>query len=139
MPYSLEFNGFFCPNRICPDYGKRGLDNLALTGRYGKGGVRLFKCKSCGKRFSERRFSFCYGLHTNEGKAMEVLRCLFKGMSYREAADISGIDKDTVNRIWKKFVSYCEESMGALVAEFNVNLEDLITLLYMRGRKIEQR
>ena len=49
-----------------------------------------------------------------------------------EAAEI---DKDTVQRIWKKFVLYCEESMDVLLKEFNLKLEDLITLLYSRNIK----
>jgi transposase-like protein len=141
----MELARFFCPNQLCEDYGKRGLGNIVLRSRYGKGGVRLLKCRACGRGFSERRFHFSFGLHTDPGKAMEVMRCLFMGMSFREAAEHSGMDKDTVNRIWKRFAAYCEESMDALVTEFNVNIEELIALLYNRGvigrggRKLEQR
>jgi hypothetical protein len=53
-------------------------------------------------------------------------------MSFREAAATAGIDKDTVFRIWKRFVAYCEESMEGLLKEFDIKLEDLIILLYQR-------
>lgn len=58
---------------------------------------------------------------------------LLDGKSFREAAADAGIDKDTVLRIWKRFVASCEESMEGLLKEFNIRLEDLIVLLYQRG------
>ena len=126
---------FFCINRLCVDYGKRGRGNIVLRNHYGKGQVRLLKCKTCSSRFSERRFRFSFGLHTEETKVGEVIRYLLEGMSFREAAATAGIDKDTVNRIWKKFAGYCEESLDALVTEYNLSLEDVITLLYKRRRR----
>jgi len=56
-------------------------------------------------------------------------------MSFRETAAAANIDKDTVQRIWKRFVLYCEESMDSLLKEFNIKLEDLIMLLYKRIQK----
>jgi len=58
---------------------------------------------------------------------------LLDGKSFREAAADADIDKDTVLRIWKRFVAYCEETMGGLLKEFNIRLDDLIVLLYQRG------
>ncbi len=56
-------------------------------------------------------------------------------MSFREAATASDLDKDTVNRIWKRFVLCCEESMDSLLKEFNIKLADLIMLLHKRIQK----
>jgi predicted ATPase len=56
-------------------------------------------------------------------------------MSFREAATASDLDKDTVHRIWKRFVLSCEESMSSLLGEFNIKLEDLIILLHKRIQK----
>jgi hypothetical protein len=132
MPRGGEF---FCINRLCTDFGKRGRGNIVLLNHYGKGQVRLLKCRTCSSRFSERRFGFSFGLHTEETKVGEVIRYLLEGMSFREAAARAGIDKDTVNRIWKKFVLYCEESLDGLVTEYNLSLEDVITLLHKRRKK----
>lgn len=135
MPGENSIEGFFCLNRLCSDYGKRGLGNIVLRNHYGRGQVKLLKCKTCNLRFSERRFRFSFGLHTEETKIGEVIRYLMEGKSFREAAETAGIDKDTVNRIWKKFVQYCEESLDTLVAEYNLKLEDVVTLLYKRRRR----
>lgn len=133
MTLSADIKDFFCINRDCIDYGKRGHGNIVVYDRYGTSKRRLLKCKTCNIRFSERRNSFFFGLHTEETKVRDVIGYLLKGKSVREAATIAGIDKDTVLRIWKKFITYCEESMEGLLSEFNLRLEDLIRLLYERG------
>ena len=133
MVFTAETAGFFCPNEKCPDYGKRGTGNIMLYNRYGRDNRRLLKCRTCNFRFSERRNTFFFGLHTEESKIKEVIAYLLDGKSFRETAVDAGIDKDTVLRIWKRFVAYCEESVDGLLKEFNIRLEDLITLLYQRG------
>ncbi len=133
MIFSSETADFFCPNEGCPDYGKRGMGNIALYNRYGREGRRLLKCRTCNFKFSERRNTFFFGLHTKESKIREVIMYLLDGKSFREAAMDAGIDKDTVLRIWKRFVACFEESVDGLLKEFNIRLEDLIILLYQRG------
>ncbi len=133
MTISADIKEFFCINRDCIDYGKRGQGNIVVYDRYGTSKRRLLKCKTCNIRFSERRNSFFFGLHTEETKVRDVIGYMLKGKSVREAATIVGIDKDTVLRIWKRFIAYCEESMEGLLSDFNLRLEDLIRLLYERG------
>lgn len=132
MVFSAETATFFCPNEACPDCGKKGMGNVVVYNRYGRDNRRLLRCRTCNFRFSERRNTFFFGLHTHESKIKEVILYLLDGKSFREAALTAGIDKDTVLRIWKRFVAYCEESMEGLLTEFNIKLEDLITLLYQR-------
>jgi LacI family transcriptional regulator len=135
MDIPLEIYGFFCHNKYCGDHGKKGLGNIIVHNRYGRYHRRLLKCKTCNSKFSERRETFFYGMHTKETKIKEVIRYLLSGMSYREAATAAEIDKDTVQRIWKRFLNYCEESMNSLLDEFNIKLEDLVMLLYSRTYK----
>ncbi len=132
MAFPDKTAGFFCPNTECADYGKRGMNNIVVYNKYGRDNRRLLRCRTCNLRFSERRNTFFFGLHTQESKIKEVILCLLDGKSFREAAVIAGIDKDTVLRIWRRFVACCEESMEDLLTEFNMKLEDLITLLYRR-------
>ena len=132
MEISIKLNDFFCPNESCEDHGKKGLGNIVVSNKYGKDQRKLLKCRTCNFRFSERRSTFFFGLHTKESKIKEVISYLLEGMSFREAAAASDVDKDTVNRIWKRFVFYCEESVDSLLKEFNIRLEDLIILLHKR-------
>jgi transposase-like protein len=135
MEISLKLHDFFCPNESCEDHGKKGLGNIIVNHTYGKDKRKLLKCKTCNFRFSERRSTFFFGLHTKEPKIKEVILYLLEGMSFREAAIASDLDKDTVNRIWKRFLLYCEESMENLLREFNIKLEDFIILLHKRIQK----
>lgn len=135
MEISIKLDDFYCPNESCGNHGKRGLGNIVIYHRYGKEHRKLLKCKTCNFRFSERRSTFFFGLHTKESKIKEVISYLLEGMSFREAAIASDLDKDTVNRIWKRFVIYCEESVDSLLKEFNIKLEDLIILLHKRIQK----
>jgi len=132
MEISLNPEGYFCPNESCGLHGKKGLGNIVLINAYGKNRRRLLRCKTCNSRFSERRSSVFFGLHTTEAKIKEVICHLLEGMSFREVANASDLDKDTVQRIWKRFVRNCEESMDSLLKEFNIQLEDIIMLLYRR-------
>lgn len=133
IPFNLS--DFFCPNESCGDHGKRGLGNIVIYDRYGRNRRKLLKCKTCNSTFSERRTTFFFGLHTKESTIREVIQNLQEGMSFREAAIASGLDKDTVQRIWKRFLINCEESVESLLKEFNIKLQDLIVLLYNRTQK----
>ncbi len=135
MAISAKLWDFFCPNEYCEDYGKKRQGNVVVYDRYGRDRRKLLKCKTCNSKFSERRSKFFFGLHTKESKIKEVMLHLLEGKSFREAAAAADVDKDTVQRIWKKFVSSCEGSMEALLKEFNIRLEDLILLLYTRSVK----
>ena len=135
MTISFRMDNLFCPNETCSDHKIKGLGNILVIDRYGKERRRLLKCKTCNVRFSERRNSVFFGLHTHESKIREVILYLLKGMSFRETAYVTDLDKDTVQRIWKRFMEYCEDSMDSLLKEFNIKLEDLILLLSKRIQK----
>lgn|SRR4030043_1267317 len=135
MQIPMKFGNFFCPNESCHDHAKRGLGNIIIYDRYGRNRRKLLKCKTCNSTFSERRSSFFFGLHTKETTIKEVIHHLLEGMSFREAAIASDLDKDTVQRIWKRFLLSCEDSVESLLKEFNIKLEDLISLLYKRTQK----
>ncbi|MGB9715044.1 MAG: transposase [Thermodesulfovibrionales bacterium] len=135
MEIPVNLDDYFCPNESCGNHKKKGHGNIVIYDRYGRNRRRLLKCKTCNSTFSERRSSVFFGLHTKESKIKEVIHNLLEGMSLREAADASGLDKDTVHRIWKRFVNSCEESVESLLKEFNIKLEDLILILYKRTKK----
>lgn len=135
MDISLDLSNYYCPNKFCEDHKKKGLGNITVSDTYGKNNRLLLKCKTCNFRFSERRTTLFFGFHTKDEKIKEVILYLLNGMSYRETANITNLDKDTVQRIWKRFLIYCEDIMKDLLEEFNIKLEDLIVLMTKRIQK----
>lgn len=126
----MQLSKIYCPNRQCRDYRKIDADSIAVIDRYGKNGYRLLRCKTCGLRFSERRWNIFFGLHTDESTIKEALISLFGGKSIRKTAEEVGLDKDTVQRIWKRVVENWERVLEEFLEDLdlkNVEFEDLIS------------
>lgn len=116
----MQLARLFCPNRRCRDYRKSGVKNIAVIGRYGKKQYRLLRCRSCGFRFSERRWTIFFGLHTDEGTIRKILISLLMGKSIRKTAEEVGLDKDTVQRIWRRVVERWEEVLEEFLEELGL-------------------
>jgi len=66
-----------CPHEDCEHHGEIGKGNIVFVRKYGKGETQnLFKCKTCGKTFSERRGTPFFGFILNEEKILETIMCL---------------------------------------------------------------
>lgn len=133
----MEFKESYCPNRDCKDYRKRGLGNIVLYDLYGKRGRKLLRCKTCNHRFSERKGSIFFGLHTDEKTIGKTLRCLSEGKSIRATASIIGIDKDTVHRIFERTRAYYERILNSLLMDLQMEEGEIENLwpFFKRNRK----
>ena len=90
---------FCCQNKECPDYGKRGADNLTVCMHYGKDKkLRLLYCRTCRARFSERKGTALFRSHLPEEKAESVLNHIREVCGVRKTARLTGVNKDTVVR-----------------------------------------
>lgn len=108
-----DLSHFFCQNKSCTDYGKRGHGNLTVCARYGKKKhIRLLYCRSCKARFSERRGTALFHAHLDEDKIVSVLAHIQEGCGVRATARLVGVDKGTVLRY------------SALEGEHSVGLHD---------------
>jgi len=93
-----------CPHEECEDYGEKGKGNIVFVRKYGAGETQnLFKCKTCGKTFSDRKGTPLFGFILNEEKILDIIMCLVEGNGIRKTARIQRVDKDTVTRILKAF------------------------------------
>src|SRR5512135_1368481 len=78
-----DLTRFCCQNEQCPDYGKRGLGNLTVCGRYGKHQhIRLLYCRSCKARSSERKGTALFGSQLSQDQAVS---------RFQHRADRSGV------------------------------------------------
>src|SRR4051812_16437583 len=94
-----DLSGFGCQNRECPDFGKKGLGNLAIDSWYGKKKQhRMLVCRTCRKRFSERKGTELFGAQLTAETVARIAACLAEGRSIRETARVTGVNRNTVVR-----------------------------------------
>jgi transposase-like protein len=111
-----ELDLFCCQNPDCEDYGLRGHDNLRVCFRYGRDRRRMLACRTCQKRFSERKGSALFGARLPQAKALAVFRHLQDGCGVRQTARLTGVDKDTVVRYALRAGDHAHGSHDELVA-----------------------
>lgn len=94
-----DLSKFCCQNPECEDYGKRGAGNLRVCMRYGsQNHLRLLKCITCRKRFSERKGTPWFDSRLSEEKAIAVLAHIAEGCGVRKASRLLSVSKDTITR-----------------------------------------
>ncbi|MCS4194418.1 transposase-like protein [Salinibacter ruber] len=70
--------GDFCPNDSCPDAGKTDEGNIVKYGTTAKG-LQRYRCKTCGKTFSENTGTIFYNKHTGAEEIIETLALIAEG------------------------------------------------------------
>jgi|ERR1035437_3601328 transposase-like protein len=94
-----DLSRFCCQNFECPDYGKRGGENLSVCGRYGPNKQRrMLRCKTCKARFSERKGTPLFGATLPEEKIRSMLEHIDEGCGVRKTSRLVGVHRDTVTR-----------------------------------------
>jgi LacI family transcriptional regulator len=93
-----DLSRFCCQKADCPDYGKRGLGNLTVSGRYGPQQRRLLRCRTCKTRFSERKGTPLFDSRLPEAKIETLLHHLAEGCGVRQTSRLVGVNKNTVVR-----------------------------------------
>lgn len=111
-----DLSRFCCLNPDCPDYGRRGRDNLSVCARYGKHQRRLLYCRSCKARFSERKGTPLFDTRLSPDKATAVLAHLAEGVGVRKTGRLVGVSKDTVTRYALMAGDHAQQLHDELVA-----------------------
>ena len=95
-----DLKNFCCLNPDCSDYGLRGRDNLRVCFRNGPNQQRrVLACRTCQKRFSERKGTPLYRAKLPEDKALSVLQHLQESCGVRQTSRLVGVHKNTVVRL----------------------------------------
>jgi LacI family transcriptional regulator len=90
---------FCCQNKRCPDYGKRGANNLSVCGKFGKNDhIRLLYCRTCKKRFSERKGTPLFRMKLEKKKAISLFEHISEGCGVRKTERLVGVNRNTVMR-----------------------------------------
>lgn len=112
-----DLRKFSCQNPDCTDYGRRGLDNLRVCFRYGpQQSTRVLACRTCRKRFSERKGSALYRCRLPEDKAIAVFQHLQDDCGVRQTSRLVGVNKNTVTRLAQVAGTHARQVHDELVA-----------------------
>ena len=112
-----DLSRFCCHNRDCRDHGKRGAGNLSVCMHYGKKHpLRLFYCRSCKARFSERQGTPLFGAKLETTKMVSVLDHVSEGWGVRKTSRLTGVHRDTVLRYSRLAGEHARDLHDALVA-----------------------
>ena len=115
-----DLSKYFCPNNECPDYGIRGQGNIGTSGHYGKEQRLLLRCRTCGKRFSVNRSTPFFRLHLKAEVIRQIVTALAKGCTIRATAEIVGVSKDTVWRVFDRASRHCRKIVDNLLRDLHL-------------------
>lgn len=99
---------------ICPACAHHNLKKHGKT----RDGHQRYRCCDCGKTASEPKP--LAGLATDISKAAQALGMLLEGMSIRATARLTGLDKDTVQRIVETAGRQCHQFMADVMQNLTV-------------------
>jgi len=111
-----DLSGFCCLNLDCPDHGVRGRANLAVHSRYGPQRRRILRCRTCGRRFSERKGTPLFRSHLPTEKVVSLLEHLSEGCGVRQTERLVKVHRDTVMRYGRLAGEHARDAHDELVA-----------------------
>jgi transposase-like protein len=95
-----DLKSFCCQNPHCQDYGRRGLGNLRVAFRNGpQKQRRVLACRTCQRRFSERKGTPLYHCKLPDGQAVAVFQHLQESCGVLQTSRLVGVNKNTVVRL----------------------------------------
>ncbi len=110
-----DISRFCCHNPDCPHHGLRGQGNVAVRALYGSARRRLLYCKTCEKRFSERKGTPLFHCHLPDEVARSVLGHLREGCGARATGRLVGVTLNTVLRLGHVAGSHAKAAHDELV------------------------
>ena len=132
--------GDFCPNEACPDYGKLQDGQQQNIIRFGKTrkGVQRYRCKRCGKTFTETTGTLFFRKRTPKHEILETLALLAEGNRISSLSRVKGFKEDTILAWLREAAQHAEAVDEVLMAKFRIRRGQLDALWAYVGNKGEK-
>jgi transposase-like protein len=134
--------GDFCPNEACPDFGKlqnsQTQQNLQKFGKTPRG-VQRYRCKTCGKTFTETTGTIFFRKRTSEHEILETLALIAEGSRISSLSRVKGFKEDTIAQWVREAAEHAEQVEEVLMAEFKLERGQLDALWAYVGNKGEKK
>ncbi len=134
MKMQLVKVGQFCPNEECNDYGQVDRGNLVRFGHNPNGSQR-YRCKACGKTFTETRGTLFYRRRTPRKEILETLALLADGVRISSLSRAKGFKEDTILAWLREAAQHAEQVEAVLMSDYRVSRAQIDALWTYVGHK----
>ena len=133
--------GDFCPNEVCPDYGKRQSDQQHNNKRFGKtqAGRQRYQCKTCKKTFTETKGTIFYRRRTPEKEILDTLAHIAEGNRISSLERVKGHKEDTIIEWIREAGKHAEVIEEILLADYQLTRGQIDGLWAYVGNKGEKK
>lgn len=133
--------GDFCPNEVCPDYGKLQTDRQLNVIKFGrtKAGRQRYKCKTCGETFTETKGTLFYRRRTPEDEIIDTLAHIAEGNRISSLARTKGHKEDTIIDWIREAGKHAETIEAVLLADYHLTRGQIDGLWAYVGNKGEKK
>lgn len=133
--------GDFCPNEVCPDYGKLQSDQKHNIIKFGttKTGRQRYKCKSCGKTFTETKGTLFYRRRTPETEIIDTLAHIAEGNRISSLVRTKGHKEDTIGDWIREAGKHAEAVEEVLLSDYQLSRGQIDGLWAYVGNKGEKK
>jgi len=132
--------GDFCPNEACPDQGKLQNDQQRNIDKFGKSskGVQRYRCRTCGKTFTETKGTIFYRKRTTEYEILETLALLAEGSRISSLSRVKGHKEDTILTWLREAAQHAKAVEAVLMKDYKIKrgqLDALWAYVQNKGEK----
>jgi transposase-like protein len=140
MPELAEV-GDFCPNDSCSDAGKTDEGNIVKYGTTAKG-LQRYRCKTCGKTFSENTgtifYNNFYNKHTPAKEIIETLALVAEGSRVASLSRVKGYKEETIRNWLRQAAEHATQIENVLMREYEIERGQLDALWSYVGCKEQE-
>src|SRR5258707_7820775 len=111
----------FCPNLECPGRGQVGAGNIQVHSQ----AERRYRCKCCGKTFSESKGTALYALKKGPDLFVIVTTLVAHGCPLQAVVAAFGLDERTVSAWLIRAGEHCQGVHAAVVGGSRLDLEQV--------------
>lgn len=132
--------GDFCPNEVCPDYGKLQSDQQPNILKFGPtpAGRQRHKGKTCGKTVTETKGTLFYRRHPSEAEIIDTLAHIAEGNRRSSLVRTTGAKEDPRIAWVRAAGQHAEAIEEVLLAEYQLRRGQIDGLWAYVGNKGEK-
>lgn len=115
---------YFCSNKNCRAYNKKGLSNIISNG-LDRNGSRKFKCTDCGKYFNETKGTPFYRRHLSKKEIIRISKQFVEKTSFRGVSRATGHHLDTIRNLAGDVAEHCYEVTTFLIKDVKLGTHEI--------------